>query len=582
MSKVLFVVPVFKKDVTKECNGILLLATILKKKGVDVDIYRYYESGPQDDFSEFVEASVRNILAKQPAIVSFYCRGDCYLANIRVAQRIKEISPDVYIVFGGPQADISAKETISSIPWVDYCCSGEGETTVFPLFNGLLNNTDVSDVKGLTYRNASGEVVTNPRPELIADLDSLPFLDYSFIPEEEVQLVKKNNQKITVDVGRGCPYNCAYCSTSSFWQRRFRLKSPELIVENMKQIHKEFGATKFLFDHDLFTANKNKVREFCKTLKAENLGFVWACSSRADTIDKDLIDEMVSAGMKSMYLGIETGSPRMQELTHKKLNLDKAYEIIKYLREKKVLVTTSFIYGFPEERVEDVEETLQYIAKISKLRISTIQLHLCVMFPGTEYYNTYKDQLVLSDSYSNIVGDFGVRENMDFIKAHSGLFPFYYEYRSELRDMLSGLEKTYMALISMHRKLSVLDPVRFAGKRLVDLFLEFKKVNKSFFEAAQGQESEETELELVLKYLSTVYDPETYRKVKEIFTFYHDLAAAKKDDNSRTEVKMYSVDIDSVTKGKSLEEIKELPTMVYINKVGKKVSCVAKPMVGME
>ena len=85
----------------------------------------------------------------------------------------------------------------------------------------------------------------------------------------------------------------------------------------------------------------------------------------------------------------------------------------------------------------------------------------------------------------------------------------------------------------------------------------------------------------MLKYLSTVYDPETYRKVKEVFTFYHDLAAAKNDDNCSTDVKMYGVDIDAVRKGKSLEEIKEFPTMVYINKVGNNISYVVKPMVDM-
>lgn len=581
MSDVLFVVPVFKPDITKECNGTLLLATILKEKGIDVDIYRYYESKSEDDFCEFVETSAKNILAKGPKIVSFYCRGDCYLANIRVAERIRELNPDIPIVFGGPQADISAKETIRSIPWVDYCCSGEGETTVFPLFDGLLNNRDVTDVRGLTYRNRAGEVVSNPRPELIADLDSLPFVDYSFIPEETRKLVRENNQKLTVDVGRGCPYNCAYCSTSAFWQRKFRLKSSHQIVENMKYLQREFGAKKFLFDHDLFTANKNKVYEFCKILKDEGLNYSWSCSSRADTIDKDLIEEMVSAGMKAMYLGIETGSLRMQKLTHKNLNLQKAFDVIKILKEKRVLITTSFIYGFPEETEEDVEETLQYIYRMVDLKVFTVQLHLCTMFPGTEYYNTYKDQLVPADNFSNLVGDFGVPENMEFIEANKELFPFYYEYRSELRDKLSGLEKTFVQIINLHKKLSKLDPEKVSGKSLVDLFLEFKAVNKKFFDSWGDYDVKEVEEELVYNYLSTIYAGEELEKLKVIFGFYHDLVIAERNEDNHSGVKMYGIDIDSVVKGKRLSEIENIPSMVYINKVGKKVSYIIKPLAKM-
>lgn len=581
MSDVLFVVPVFKPDITKECSGTLLLATILKESGTDVGIYRYYESGNEDDFRDFVEISVKNILAKSPRIVSFYCRGDCYLTNIRVAEKIKEQNPDIYIVFGGPQADISAQETIERIPWVDYCCSGEGETTVLPLFSGLLNGDDVTHIRGLTYRNNIGEVVSNPRPDLIADLDTLPFVDYSFIPEESKKETKAKNYKASIDVGRGCPYNCAYCSTSAFWQRRFRLKSPQRIVAEMKRMEREFGIKKCLFDHDLFTANKNKVREFCSILKEEGLGFTWSCSSRADTINNELIDEMVSAGMKSIYLGIETGSPRMQKLTHKNLDLDKAYEIIRYLRAKGVLVTASFIYGFPQETEEDVEDTLKYISRLIDMQVTSVQLHLCAMFPGTEYYNTYKEHLVLSSSFSNIVGDFGVRENLDFIKDNKVLFPFYYEYRSELRDKFSGIENVFVMIIDMHKKLSSLDPQKFSKKRLVDLFLEFKEVNKACFEVDSDYEFKDYDTELALNYLSTVYSGEELEKLKDIFAFFSDLRPSKDKSEDGMQMKVYSVDIKAVNDGKHLSEIKLTPTMVSINKSGKKVSYIAKPLMGM-
>lgn len=580
MSDVLFVVPVFTPDISNECYGTVLLATILRKNGIDVDIYRYYESNAEEgDFAALVENSTEIILSKSPRIVSFYCRGDCYLANIRVAEKIKEKSPDTYIVFGGPQADLAAAETIKRILWVDYCCSGEGETTITPFFSGLLNNEDVSHIKGLTYRNKSGEVVSNPRPDLLSNLDELPLYDYSFIPDELKTQVKEEDVSAIIDVGRGCPYNCAFCSTSKFWQRKFRLKSPQRIVQEMEHIEKELEPHKYIFTHDLFTVNKSKVYELCKILKENGHKYKWSCSSRADTIDKELIEEMISANMKAIYLGIETGSPRMQKLTHKNLDLDKAYEIIEFLSEKGVIVTASFIYGFPEETIEDLEQTLQLVYKLFLLNVYIIQLHLCAIFPGTEYFELYKDKLVLSSNVSDQVGDIGLKENLDFVDENKELFPFYYEYHNELRTEFIDLPHVNFVLMNMYKILSQMDPQKFKNKRLVDLYLDFKKANKAAFESDNKYIFLEDEVEIIANYLSTIYEGKNLEKIKEVFKFNKDLRLLNEQKSDLSDVKIYNINIDAISKGKNLYEIELSPTMVYFSKVGEKITYVAKPLV---
>ncbi len=561
MRDVLFVVPVFQEDIAQECNGTLILATILKEKGIDVEIYRYYESNPEEGFEAFVENSARNILARNPSIVSFYCRGDCYISNIRVAEKIKNTSPNTTIVFGGPQADLSASETIKNIPWVDYCCSGEGEKTIYPLFSGILKGEDVSSVSGLTYRNADGEVVSNPRPELLQNLDELPFIDYTLLPEKIKHQAKEAKKPVNIDVGRGCPYKCAYCSTSKFWQRKFRIKSPERIMKDVLWIEKNFGINKCVFDHDLFTVDKSKVYEFCRLIKENSVNVRWGCSSRADTIDKDLIDAMVDAGLRSMYLGIETGSERMQKLTHKNLNLDKASEIIEYLLKKDVKTTASFIYGFPEETEEDVEQTLQFIYSLYKKNILSVQLHLCAIFPGTEYYDTYKEQLHFTENSSDQVGDFGLKENEEFIKEHNELFPFYYEYRSELRDKFVNLSRYILFVLEIYRNLNIYDPQKFAETRLVDLYLDFVKINDSLL-GEMGENPDK--IALINNYLSSVYPAETAEKFKEILRLNGDLISAKHKGDACEEIKVYNIDVNAVMEKKSLDEIAVRPVVLYI------------------
>lgn len=579
MSDVIFVVPVFEASILKESGGTLLLATILRKKGMDVEIYRYYESQPEKGFDVMVENSVHNILAKGPKIVSFYCRGDCYLANIRVAEKLKEQNPDLHIVFGGPQADLAAEETIKQLSFIDYCCSGEGETTVYPLFSALLAGRDISSVKGLTYRDNEGKVVSNPRPDLVENLDELPFVDYSLIPEETLDEVKKENQLIYMDVGRGCPFNCAYCSTSMFWHRRYRLKGAKRIVAEMKRLNDLFGVTKFGFEHDLFTANKKKVFEFCKEFKESGLNAKWDCSSRIDTLDEELIDKMAASGLNSVYLGIETGSPRMQKLIHKNLKVEKIEGIIKALLDRGIKVTASFMFGFPEETEDDIEQTIRLAYRLYKMSVQALQFHLCVIFPGTEYFNTYKEQLVFAENVSNIIGDFGVNENRQFINDHKELFPFYYEYRSELRDRFNGMEKDMVVFMGMYKLLCIHDPDKFSQSRMVDLYLNFKEATK-MMTASMGkfEERKENEVELICAYLSTVYSGAEYEKFAEIFKFHHDIWFLQNNHKVLADVKMYNIDVFATVKNMPLAKIETKPTMVYFNKKDNRVTYVIKAL----
>lgn len=476
MSDILFVVPSNKASFAEEFCGTLLLATILKQNALDVDIYRFYEADSNIGFNSFIEKTVNNILSKKPKIVSFYCRCDCYLAHIMISKKIKEISPDIYIVFGGPQADVSAYDTLNEIPWVDFCCRGEGETTVYPLFSALLNNKDYSNINSLTYRDRHGNIVENPVAPLIEDLDSLPYTDYSLVPKKAIDYAIDNDLAAPIDVGRGCPFNCAYCSTSIFWQRKFRIKSADRIINEMLKINETFGISNFKFAHDLFTANKRNVLEFTNKLKASGKDFKWACSSRVDTLDEETIVAMAENGMGAIFIGIESGSERMQKLMNKNLKIKDIINTVSTLLKHDIKVTASFMYGLPEETEEDLEKTLQLVYTLYKFGVRKFQFHICSITQGTPYYYQYIDKLTLALNQSDHVGNFGVEECQDFIKEHTKLFSFCYEYKSEIRDKFPDLKRYIMPTLSIYNKLSVILPDAHKSIKLTELLQEVKEI----------------------------------------------------------------------------------------------------------
>lgn len=479
MVDVVFISPNTNGSLAKEAFGILQLATILEKQGISCKLLPFYNIGDPNDLDVFVSNALSIVKELNPKIVSFYTRCDVYHIDLRLAEQIKKQHSNIYIIFGGPQSDIVSTETLKQIKYVDYICCGEGENTVFPFFSSVLSGNPDHSVAGLVYREA-GEIRKNPRPQLIEDLDSIPLIDYSLFVSEFKNIVS-NKDFFPIDVGRGCPFGCTYCSTKSFWGRHYRLKSPNRIYQEIKELHTGFGLTRFYFTHDMFTLNRKSVIETCRLLKTLDFDIEWRCSARLDCIDKELIDIMIDAGMKWLFIGIETGSPRMQKLINKNLKLDKVVELTSYLSENNVDTTASFIYGFPEETEEDLNQTFKLILQIISLKNITVQTHLCTFLAGTELADKYKDQLTRTDVYSNITGNMAIRECIDLITDYPELFPHMKEYKTELRTKLRYFTEFFYMFRFMFPVYSYLGK-KYSDNRLLDMYYDFVEANADFLD----------------------------------------------------------------------------------------------------
>ncbi|MBE7065742.1 MAG: radical SAM protein [Ruminococcaceae bacterium] len=516
MADVVFITPNINGELADESVGTLLLATILSEKGIDCEILQFFRIGELSDFEGFTGNALKTIGEIRPKIVSFYTRCDTYHIVLKLAQRIKENFPDIYIVFGGPQSDITAEETVKNVSFVDFVCCGEGENTVYPLFLSLIENRPDYDVPGLVYRQ-NGAVIKNPRPELICDLDSIPMIDYSKLRYKKID-AKENGSYFPIDVGRGCPFACTYCSTKTMWGRKYRLKSPKRIVEEIKYIHDKFGVNNFVFAHDMFTLNREKVIETCKLIKQLPFGIKWKCSARLDCIDKELIDIMADSGMENIYIGIETGSPRMQKLINKNLNLDSAATMIEYIASKNIGVTASFIYGFPDETEDDLSETLKLISELITIENVNLQAHLCTFLPGTELTEKYKENMKPVKYYSDITGNVAIEECRDVIDAHPTLFTHLLEYQSELRTKLRFVKMFVFMWKYMEPVYSYISE-KYSKENLIEMYFDFVNSNEEFLERVKDLTSPEW-LPLLIrndKFIEMYSDDEYYDIISDFY-----------------------------------------------------------------
>lgn len=551
MHNVVFVTPNANGLVREEPVGTLLLATILQEAGIDAKILQFHHFGDARNFEAFMDCAVNSILSHEPKVVSFYTRCDSYHISLKLAQRIKQSAKNVYIVFAGPQADLVSTETLTAFPEIDYICCGEGETTVVPFFTSLLSGNPDHSIDGLVFRK-NGSICVNPRPELIPDLDTLPAIDYSLLNFRSDEHGSSVRQPFPVDVGRGCPFSCTFCSTKSFWGRKYRLKSADRIIDEIKTIHEKFGTTSFKFEHDMFTLNRNKVIHICKMLKEIGFPITWRCSARIDCLDEELIDVMVDAGMTYLFVGIETGSPRMQKLIHKNLKLEKAYDILAYAAAKGVEITASFIFGLPKETEDDLSQTIALMAKLCTLPKIHLQHHLCTFFSGTEMTKEYISELEQSAIYSDITGDVGVAECNDIITAHPAIFAHFFEYKNEFREKVKYFPKFFDCWVYAQPVYEYIAQ-NYYKKNLCQMLLDYSAKNKEALVAGESRNS------LVQKdqFINSFANDPQFTILKDVYRFI----LWEKDPNAAPQ-DVFGFDVRAFLNGTDIADLKPALSIV--------------------
>lgn len=434
MLDILFINPTDRCDLRTEVNGTLILATKLLQAGFRVQVLRFGEiEGYNKDYEGFIECAVEQIQMRKPRCVSFYTLWTDYHIMLHIAKTIKQRAGDITVVFGGPQASATAADAMKVAPYIDYICTGEGEDTVVPFFQAVLNGQKPDAVPGVYYRSG-GETVVTPGQQPLCDLNSLPYWD------EGLYTAANNNMSsayyyMPIDAGRGCPYNCTFCCTSHFWRRTYRLKSPQRIVEDIRYYKEKYGIRSFWFSHDAFTINRPLVMEVCDRIIAEKLDITWRCSARVDSITPELIQKMKQAGLAEIELGVETGSKRMQKLTNKNLDLNKLKDTIQLLLDTGLTVGLFFMYGFPEETQEDLNDTLKLMFDLTDMGVQRMNAAYTRFNPATAITQQYFDDLVFDPSVKVLFRKtFGYKEQEQFIKENKALFPCYFHLPTKVRN----------------------------------------------------------------------------------------------------------------------------------------------------
>ena len=211
--------------------------------------------------------------------------------------------------------------------------------------------------------------------------DQLPLPDWSIF---------ENNKKHMIMTSRGCPYECNFCSSRSFW-RKYETKSPKRVIEEIQYL-KWIGSREINIFDDLFTANKKRLREIVTLIEKHELNnIVYSCLVRSNTVDQEVIDLLKRMNVMSLAFGAESGSDRVLKLMNKNATVSNHQRAIDLLSSNDIRPTLSFIAGYPGETRGDLEQTREFIEK-NRDKCDIIEIYPCIPFPGTLVWNYFVDK----------------------------------------------------------------------------------------------------------------------------------------------------------------------------------------------
>jgi len=361
--RVTLVDPALRKGLKEayETMGIAYIASVLREGGHEVTLIsssldwlspRKLAGAVRESEPELLGISVLEVNAKEA---------------LGVAESLKSSGIKAHINLGGHFPSFNHRRILRDFPFVDSVTVGEGEYTLLELANRLERKEGLEGIRGLSFRE-DGTITSNPPRPLVDDLDSIPYPARDFTPK-----VIAEGGPISVLASRGCYANCSFCSIRSFYGlsegRKWRTRSPERVIDEMESLVSAFGRRKFKFIDDQFIGRGRRGRElayrFAGELLERKLDIEFIISCRSDEIDEDLFRLLKEAGLRKVFIGIESGTEKGLRTFNKGVSVEQNRRALEILDRLGIRYVLGFIMFDPYTTFEDVKGNFQFLSNIA-------------------------------------------------------------------------------------------------------------------------------------------------------------------------------------------------------------------------
>jgi radical SAM superfamily enzyme YgiQ (UPF0313 family) len=288
------------------------------------------------------------------------------------------------VILGGPHVTFLPDEALAHAELV---VRGEGEGAMNALLDlwpgGYVKAADAeyARIPNLTWKDAAGAVHHNQMGPWVADLDALPVPDFS-LADGTADCRFGGRTTVMVQTSRGCPFDCSFCSVTGMFGKKFRYRSVESVLQEVRRYNRRDHFVFFCDDN--FTANKRRARELVGAMQREKFRFQWSTQVRTDLArDPELVALMKRAGCHTVFIGFESVNPKSLTEMKKNQTLEEIRKAIGVIQGAGIHIHGMFVFGFEEDNWQTVEATIDLARE---MKLTSVQLLILTPLPGSELY----------------------------------------------------------------------------------------------------------------------------------------------------------------------------------------------------
>lgn len=355
---------------TKVPIGMLSLAEYQDRHGFKVMIDNIGDRMVTDpDFD--VEQHIKNLSARIFGIgLHFQQHSQGALA---IARLCKKYHPHTPVIMGGLTATCFHEELVEKFEDVDAIIRGEGEKPLLQFLRAFEKEGRITATPNLTYRTDEGKICVTPMLAASKNLDEFEFTRFDLIEPKTSIYPPDSVSRWSLEVCRGCIYNCTICGGSAYTYKKYlgmskpAFRSPAKIVADMKKLNEQGIRFIGLFQ-DMRMAGKRYWQELIATLIKEQPDIERLSLDLLIPADESFIKAIANIGRQVIFhLCPDTGSDRVRRLLGRHYSNEAVLETVKICHSYRIPVTNFFSVGLAGETDEQMKETWELWSKLDHM-----------------------------------------------------------------------------------------------------------------------------------------------------------------------------------------------------------------------
>lgn len=340
------------------------------------------------------QEALRQIEKEKPTMILGMIGLPSFRHDIKFLNDAKEKSPDTVVAACGTICKVMP-EKVSSSGKIDLVLRDD-----FPYIRNIeslltnmraLNPSSFKELPNISFLQ-DDKIVNTPDEPHEDSLDSYNPI-YDDLPLDKyyqfTDLEGKKHTAVPILAGKGCSHNCSYCPYPVGFGRKYSLKSPEKVANEVEYLHSSKHVDAFIFRIQSLALNKKWAETLLHELLKRKLDITWACEARVDEASKELLALMNASGCKRIHYGVETGDPQLIKIGKPNVNLMTVRRAFHLTKQNNIWTHAHMILGLPCENKQTLKTTSHFLLDLDP---DSITLNFATPYPGTALYEIAKEK----------------------------------------------------------------------------------------------------------------------------------------------------------------------------------------------